>query len=305
MEIPPELLRPPPRATLDWIASVVGPRARVTDVRRLRNAWAAAVHAVDVDDRHGVRHELVVRRWARTDIPPDPGVVENEAAALSLLGSGPGLRVPTLVATDPTGARADVPALVMTRLPGTDVLAPPDMEAFLDGLVAALHTVHATPVPAVGLGDYAPWGLDGLGEPPAWSRVPRVWRRAFDIARRPPPSYVRVVCHRDFHPGNVLWENGEVTGVVDWTSACVGPAAVDVAHCRMNLTMLFGIDVADDFARRYGPVTDLAWFDLVDVVGWGPLDAWRWHDAGRDDITDESLARASDDFVAAAVARLS
>ena len=150
-----------------------------------------------------------------------------------------------------------------------------------------------------------PFGLDRLDDPPPWSKRPAVWLRAFDIARRPLPADVSVVCHRDFHPGNVLWRRGRVTGVVDWTQACVGPAAADVAHCRANLTLLFGLDVADDFARRYGPVDDLAWFDVVDVAGWGPLDAWRWHDAGRTDITEEKMIRSFDAFVAAAVERLS
>ena len=85
----------------------------------------------------------------------------------------------------------------------------------------------------------------------------------------------------------------------------MGPAAADVAHCRLNLTLLFGLEVADDFARRYGPLDDLAWFDLVDAVGWGPLEAWRWRDAGRTDITQDTLVQSFDDFLAAAVERLS
>src|SRR5262245_11451405 len=70
MEIPAELRRIPPQATLDWITQQFGAGAAVTGVRRLHNAWAAAVHAVDVDDGRGERHELVLRRWARVDLPP-------------------------------------------------------------------------------------------------------------------------------------------------------------------------------------------------------------------------------------------
>jgi aminoglycoside phosphotransferase (APT) family kinase protein len=195
--------------------------------------------------------------------------------------------------------------LLMTRLPGRDNLAPLDIDGYLDGLATTLRTIHAVAVPARTLGEYVPWGLSALGDPPRWSHRPDVWLRAFTIARRPVPAYERVLCHRDFHPGNVLWLHTRITGVVDWTSTCVGPAAADVAHCRANLAFLFGRDVADDFARRYGPVADLAWFDVVDVVGWGPLDAWRWHDAGRRDITDDALAHAADEFLAAAVERCS
>jgi len=304
MDIPAELRRHPPRSALEWVAEPFGPGARVTAVRRLPNAWAAAVHAVDVDDAEGTRHELVLRRWVRTDIPPDPGVVENEAATLTLLACLPALDTPSLVAADPSGARAGAPSLVMTRLRGRYVLAPDDVDAFVDGLATTLHAVHALPVPPGALGDYRPWGLDDLTElPPRWSG-PDVWSHALEIARRTVPAHRRVLCHRDFHPGNVLWHRGRVSGVVDWTHACIGPAAADVAHCRLNLTLLFGLEIADDFARRYGPLDDLAWFDLVDVVGSGLVEAWRWRDAGRTDITQHTLAQSLDDFLAAAVERL-
>jgi hypothetical protein len=52
MEIPVELRRMPPPATLEWVAGRFGRSARVVGVRRLHNAWAAAVHAVDVANGH-------------------------------------------------------------------------------------------------------------------------------------------------------------------------------------------------------------------------------------------------------------
>jgi aminoglycoside phosphotransferase (APT) family kinase protein len=302
MEMPSELRLDPPRATLDWVASAFGPRARVTGVRRFTHAWAAAVHAIDVDDRNE-RHELVIRRWARTDHPPHPGIVENEAIVLSALSAEPYIAAPDVVATDPDAAHADVPALVMTCLPGVAEFAPAHVDRFIDGLATALRAVHAAPEPPTALAPYRPWGLHRPPEPPPWTRHPEVWRRAFEIATRPVPEYAGVLCHRDFHPGNVLWHEGHVSGIVDWPHACIGPAAADVAHCRLNLAVLFDVDVADDFARRYGPVDDLAWFDVVDVVGFGDLDAWRWREAGRRDITDDSVARAFDAFVACAVER--
>jgi hypothetical protein len=305
MEMPVELRRLPPRPTLDWVAGRFGSEARVVGVRRLRNAWAAAVHAVDIEAGNGERHEVVLRRWVRADQPPDPGVVENEAAALTLVASAPAVTTPALVAFDVTAEFADAPALVMTRLHGHDVLAPPDLDEFLDGLVASLRAIQAVAVPpASGIGDYRPWGLGLLADAPDWSRRPDVWRRAIEIARSPTPAAPAVLCHRDFHPGNVLWHHGGVSGVVDWTHTCRGPGAVDVAHCRANLALLFGLEVADDFVRRYGPVADLAWFDIVDTVGAEAPEVWRWHDAGRVDITVDTIVRTRDDLLAAAVARL-
>ena len=89
--------------------------------------------------------------------------------------------------------------------------------------------------------------------------------------------------------------DGHTRGTIDTT---------EIVPIDLN-SLLFGLEIADDFARRYGPVDDLAWFDLVDVLGWGLLEAWRWRDAGRTDITHETLVQTFDDFLTAAVDRLS
>jgi aminoglycoside phosphotransferase (APT) family kinase protein len=306
MQIPAELRRPPPRPARDWVERTVGPGARVVRVRRLRNAWAAAMHAVDVDDEGGARHSLVLRRWARTDLPPDVGVVANERAAL-IVAAGAAVPTPDFVAADASGREAGAPALLMSRLAGRDALAPRDRDQWLAGLARALHAIHDTAVPEGVLAYFRPWNLDTVTAPPRWTSVPDVWAHAIEIANQPAPAHTRVLVHRDYHPGNVLWRDHKVSGVVDWTHACRGPAAADVAHCRVNLAILFDGDTADDFARRYGELDDQPWHDIVDVVGLGndtPPDAWRWNDAGRADITTTTVVQALDAFLARAVARL-
>lgn len=297
------MTRRPPAEAARWVERSVGPGARVVRIRRLRNAWAAAMHTVDVEHR-GVRHRLVLRRWVRTDIPPDIGVVENEAAVLTLLEAH-ALPVPRLVAADPAGRDCDVPAVLMTRVDGRDVVAPSAVDAWLDGLATTLLALQEVSVPPGILGYYRPWSLDTVTSPPPWTRLPSVWEHAIEIANQGVPNAPRVLCHRDYHPGNVLWQRARVSGVVDWTHACRGAAAADVAHCRLNIAQLCGFEAAEAFARRYGPVEHLPWFEVADAVSAGeqPPDAWRWHDAGRTDITTDGLIDSLDAFLVQAVAR--
>ena len=299
--VPAALKNPPPPAARRWVEQVVGPDAKVVRVRRLRNAWAAAMHAVDVEARGG-RHHLVLRRWTRTDLPPDDGVVENEAAALTAV-AGQGIPVPDLVAADPTGEHCGVPALLMTRLPGRDVLAPANLDDWLAGLVSTLHALHEIPIAANTLYAYDTWCGD-VTQPPPWSRVPKVWERAIEIVQRGVPDVPVGLCHRDYHPGNVLWSRGRVSGVVDWTHACHGAPAAAVAHCKSNVGLLFGAEVAADFARRYGPVPELAWFEVAGLLSMGDSEpeVWRWHDAGRTDITEAVLVETFDTALSRAVA---
>jgi aminoglycoside phosphotransferase (APT) family kinase protein len=45
-----------------------------------------------------------------------------------------------------------------------------------------------------------------------------------------------VLCHGDYHPGNVLLGSDGTASVIDWTNAAFGPAAMDVAMTTILLT---------------------------------------------------------------------
>lgn len=66
--------------------------------------------------------------------------------------------------------------------------------------------------------------------------------------RRDAPQYEGVFLHRDLHPGNVLFDGGEVSGVVDWVETSWGPADLDVAHCSTALALLHGPEDGLSFA---------------------------------------------------------
>ena len=92
-----------------------------------------------------------------------------------------------------------------------------------------------------------------------------------------------------------------MSGVVDWVNACIGPAAVDAAHMRVNLALLEDIAAADRVVPG-DPAWDIeAAFGLLDW--WSPamIDAW----AGPFPELDGAIARARlEAFVAEALARL-
>ena len=49
------------------------------------------------------------------------------------------------------------------------------------------------------------------------------------IENRPSVCEHPSICHGDFHPYNLLAKDGEVTGILDWSSCSVGDPAADVA----------------------------------------------------------------------------
>jgi aminoglycoside phosphotransferase (APT) family kinase protein len=57
------------------------------------------------------------------------------------------------------------------------------------------------------------------------------------MENRPPESERISVCHGDFHPLNILVQDGRVTGVLDWAGFMVADPIVDVAT-TVVLTMI-------------------------------------------------------------------
>lgn len=288
----------PPRAALAWAGAALG--GTVTAVRPLRGGGASAVHLLRVERGGGPVERVVLRRYVRPELnEEEPEIAEREARALEFVADvdlGPGVSTPRLLALDATGVDAGVPALLMSRLPGRVEWAPPDMERWLDRLAGLLPDIHDAPLPPAGLiRPYAPYRQESY-EPPGWARWPSIWARAIEWFHRPTPDGAgpNVFIHRDFHPGNVLWRRGRVTGVVDWASASVGPACVDVGHCRGNLFQ-YGLEVADRFTARWERLTGASyhpWADVATIIG--SLDELRDEPPPHPErsLVEDALARA-------------
>jgi aminoglycoside phosphotransferase (APT) family kinase protein len=297
--VAPLLRRRPPAAALRWAATPFGPGSRVVAVRSLPSAWLAN-HALDVAAQDGAVHRVVLRRWARPgwDEEDPDFTAAREAAVLELLAPTP-VPAPRLVAADPDAAACDVPALLLTRLPG----GPPDLRAdpdrLVEGLAAALPPIHAVAVPPAGPATgpravppyhrfYEPDGLS----PPAWSDRPGLWRRAFEVAAGPRPDDHACFIHRDYHPANTLWSGGRLVGVVDWIGGSWGPPSVDLGHMRVNLSADLGLEAADRFLAAHRALTGFdhhPFWDVASAVDCAPemRPAWR----GVEDLVAAALAR--------------
>jgi aminoglycoside phosphotransferase (APT) family kinase protein len=57
--------------------------------------------------------------------------------------------------------------------------------------------------------------------------------------------------HGDYQHFNVLWQDGTLTGVVDWPNAAMAPLGIDVGHCLLNLAVLFSASRGADYLAAY------------------------------------------------------
>jgi aminoglycoside phosphotransferase (APT) family kinase protein len=303
----------PPSTTLSWVLARSG-ADQLVSVESLFGGWTSAMHAVVVREGDSER-SLVLRRMFREPWRTHAvGLLGREAAAMRLLEST-AIPAPALIALDSRAEATDQPALLMTRLPGRLRLQDSDHPAVLDALARMLATIHrVTPRGRDRPRTYQSWAVPERRVVPIWARDPGVWQEAFSRIDRDPPRYDGRFLHRDFHPGNVLFSDGSVTGVVDWVETSWGPPDLDVAHCCTALELLHGSDASEGMRAAYraagGRLTDdpteRAYWELIDAIGYLPDPikvAQPWRDSGYHNLTDDRARERLEHYVAGILTR--
>ena len=305
---PPASRNPLSQNTRRWIEEAAG--GRVTSVTVIRGATSSVLHAVEIE-REGQPRKLVLRRFTNEGwVKEEPDVAFREATSVQKARMA-GLPAPELIASDRDGSHCGVPATLVTLVPGKVVLQPVDRTEWLNGLAnaaAQIHRVEASGFPW----KYRRYNDRDLLTVPPWSTQADVWKRAIEVVQGPAPSYSECFVHRDYHPSNVLWENGSVSGVVDWVNGCRGPAGIDVAWCRHNLANLHSVAVADDFLAayiaaagsgfRYDPYWDV--MSVVEMLPGPPSMYEGWRAGGVANISSAIIRERVDAYVASVVERL-
>jgi aminoglycoside phosphotransferase (APT) family kinase protein len=243
-------------------------------------------------DTHLVRMSNPDLEVVLREFPPGDSAAENEARVLQALNGLDGL-TPRLLDSEVDAAQTVRPWLLISRLPGQAEITPSAPEVWAGQLGQVLARLHATPpdrfatLPRVLERDGATRAnLHG----PAAAMVDEHWD---DIITAP-----TVLTHYDFWSGNVLWHDGVVSGVVDWTAGGIGPAALDVGWCRLDLYLLYGEHIADAFLASYqaaaGIVTDSWLPDLWALArSFTIVESWdgNYVPLGRGDLSSTELRR--------------
>lgn len=300
-------------STLAWVGRQLDVGERVLGVEILHGGITAemrrlTIGTADADVRHLVLRSYVAPYYlARAAVSLD-----REVKALLLLRNSD-VDAPTLIAVDRTGAECEFPSLLMTCLPGRTILDDPGLEAripLLASQLVAIHRLRPTARPPV---YEALTTADTVIVPPFAD--PAVWAKAIDMLRKPRPTFDGRFLHRDFQPGNVLFDIGpssptdvRLVGVIDWAATSWGPADLDVAHCCTNLALVHGPSWGLRFVDAYQQAGGVLATDPGDRLFWlvrdclaaseeVPQVSRAWRQAGRTDLTPEIVERRLDDYL--------
>ena len=219
------------------MCAAIAPGSRPVRVRRLAGGLDAGMHAVDLLELSGARRRVVLRRYGDRSVARDPALPERAWRTLGALEQL-GAPAPRPVWPDLDGAVFGAPAFAMSHVSARGDLRPRDPAGWTRQLAEALATLHRAPIERVDLGflegaerhldRQLSWAMYHTRDP-AQNPDNAAVRSALQLWRPRLPEMPPVLNHGDYWAGNVLWRRGRLAAIVDWDSAALGPAGLDVA----------------------------------------------------------------------------
>jgi aminoglycoside phosphotransferase (APT) family kinase protein len=261
---------------------LAGPDAVVRSVHALLGGTHASTWLIQTANPEC---EVVLREY-----PAGDDAARDESRILTALDGLNGL-APLLLASAASPA-AEGPWVIISRLLGHADIIPGQPVEWARQLGQVLARVHATPVQGL-------TGFSNVLERPGRSAAALHGPAAAFVAGHWDlvAGWPHVLTHNDFWSGNTLWHDGVLTGVVDWSGATLGPRGYDIGWCRLDLYLLYGEHIADQFLGAYQaasdhPLPEPLLCDLWacarshrDVESWVP----NYRDLGRSDLTATEL----------------
>lgn len=295
---------------MNWVIEAVDTHAIVQSHARLKGSTSSTLHRISLQKNKVICHFVIRQFDNKAWLDEEPDLAWHEAESLRLAAKI-GVQTPEIIAFDETGDECGVPIVLMTRLDGSVELKPSNMKKWLNGLAKVLMDIHKVNADNFDW-EYFTYNKVSTLKVPSWSSASKSWEKAIEIVQGTQPKFKSCFIHRDYHPTNVLWENGAISGIVDWVNACRGPAGIDVGHCRLNLAMLYDVPTADAFLTAYEqyksdtftyhPYWDF--LSLIDILD-GPLTVYPgWAAFGVTGLTDKMMEQRLDKYIESLIKRL-
>ncbi len=253
----------------------VAPGCTLKAIRPLPGSYSNDTRLVEAHSPRDALRRFVFRRYVVFGAYDRGAKAKREFHVLELLHQA-GLPGPRPLLLDQSGDLLGAPGIVTAYVPGRQVSRPRDPERWARSMGQTLARLHALPCD----GDTRSLLLDGNAEvtwflqpngPPNFMQIHpdglEIWRRVAERFSNLPPAPPSLV-HVDYWSGNILWRRGQIVAVLDWEEAAWGDPGIDVAYCRLDLTLLGLGRVVPAFLAGYEAVaeravTNLAFWELV------------------------------------------
>jgi aminoglycoside phosphotransferase (APT) family kinase protein len=263
------------------------PEWRLVRAWQLPGSTGAGVSAMEAAAPDGHRRTLVVHLYGAANLQANPHIAAHEYRLLDLLANA-GLPVPRPYLADESCSIMPAPCLLQEFIDGERIDDPPDLPTFTSELAATLAALHGVRIDRADVPFLADVRDDTTRMIGTRSRRASAFHWAAAVlatlrAAWPPRQINRsAVLHGDYWPGNVLWRDGRLVGVVDWEDALFGDPLADLAVTRLEVGGFYGKAAMDTFTSQYlalRPELDVSTLPLWDLraamrASGFPMETW-------------------------------
>jgi aminoglycoside phosphotransferase (APT) family kinase protein len=251
----------------ELVVQKIDPQSKLLRTWELKGGVSAQVTAIEIERPDGYTQKMIVRQHGEVDLKHKPHIAADEFKLLQLLHSV-GLAVPRPYYLDQSGEIFPTPYVVIEYIEGEPIIGPNDVADFIPQLAIQLLRIHNVDCVKLDV-SFLPLQekrvAEKLGEGPEKvdEALDEGCIRDALLAGWPFPRQNRsVLLHGDFWPGNILWRDGQIVGVIDWEDAALGNPLADVANSRLELLWALGIDAMRSFTYHYQSLTDIEFSNL-------------------------------------------
>ena len=295
------------------VVNSLDPAWRLLETRKLSGGISAEMTAIKYGDGKSVS-TVVVRRHSEKSFEENPNIAHYEFEILKHMCQA-GLCVPHPYHLDDTGKIFKRPYVVLGLLDGEAVFNPEDKLDFGRKLAYMLLSIHEIEGSADLMQDqktrlekeiYKPKSKldESIEEPLIRARLKELWPMV--------KANESKVLHGDFWPGNVLFLDGEISGVIDWEDCEFGDPLLELAITRYDLLCMCGQECMDVFTDTYLSKSgiDSTYLPVYELIAAlrpaGKISEWArgWHDLGRADINHDIMLECHKKFRQNALASL-
>lgn len=294
----------------EMIVHKLNPQARLLKASKLEGGVSAQVTALEMKLPSGKHQKVVVRQYGEANLSSDPNVAAHELELLKTLRLHD-LPVPEPLCADESNEILPGPYLVVAFIDGETVDDPSDVTDFVGQMADVLAKIHKVYVGEnlAFLADQTKVFTKKLqGRPLQLDETLSEGRIRDTLADAWPPAQTNgsALLHGDFWPGNTMWKDGKLAGVIDWEDAGYGDPLADLGNGRLEILMFFGVEAMEEFTRRYQSLMpnldydNLSYWDLCAALRpAGKMAEW-----GLDDETLRKLQSGHRQFVDQAIEKL-
>ncbi len=289
----------------------IDPQAKLIRHWPLTGGVSAQTTAIQIQYVNGQTQKMVVRQHGQADLRHNSNIAEDEYHLLRQLKEE-GLAAPDAYYHDSAEAVFSDPCAVIEFIDGDTEFAPADLDDYLHQCATHLAKIHQIDAKKLDLSFLSTQSEnqakkvqaqpEKLDETINEGQVREVLNAAWPW----PQVNETVLLHGDYWPGNLLWKDGQLVGVVDWEDAHLGDPLIDLAISRVEFALFMGVEAVEAFTHRYQSLmkldmSNLMYWDLFAILRY-PHKLSEW---AEDELTEKKWCESLNIFIDKALKKLS